>query len=78
MTGTYYVGLALSEDDDTYETMTYQTFVQGGTTFNSIDSDYEYLKVMLFLDSSFHTDGATSITTPMDSVTFLFRADIAA
>lgn len=78
MTGTYYVGLALSEDDDTYETMTYQTFVQGGTTFSSLSSDYEYLKVMLFLDASFHTDGATSVTTPMDSVTFLFRADIAA
>ena len=78
MTGTYYVGLALSEDDDTYETMTYQTFVQGGTTFSSLDSDYGYLKVMLFLDASFHTAGATSTVTPLDDVTFLFRADVLA
>ena len=78
MTGTYYIGLALSEDDSTYETMTYQTFVQGGTTFSSLSSDYEYLKVMLFLDASFHTAGATSTVTPLDDVTFLFRADVLA
>lgn len=76
MNGTYYVGLATSEDNVTYSEMQYQTFVPGGTTFSSIDADNEYLKVMLFIDTSFHTPGATSITTPMTDACFLFRADV--
>ncbi len=76
MNGTYYVGLATSEDNITYSEMQYQTFVPGGTTFSSIDADNEYLKVMLFIDTSFHTAGASSTVVPLTDVGFLFRADI--
>lgn len=76
MTGTFYVGLATSEDNVTYSEMQYQTFVPGGTTFSSIDADNEYLKVVLFIDTSFHTAGASSTVVPLTDVCFLFRADI--
>ena len=76
MTGTFYVGLATSEDNVTYSEMQYQTFVPGGTTFSSIDADNEYLKVVLFIDTSFHTAGASSTVVSLTDVCFLFRADI--
>ena len=78
MNGTYYIGLATSTDGTTYGDMVYQEFTPGGTTFSGLDSSVTYLKVMLFLDSSFHTDGATSMTTPMTGVSFLFRAEVVA
>ena len=78
MNGTFYIGLATSTDGSTYGDMVYQEFTPGGTTFSNLDSSVAYLKVILFLDSTFHTDGATSITTPMTDVSFLFRADVLA
>ena len=78
MNGTFYIGLATSTDGETYGEMSYIPFVPGGTTFSNLSSNVAYLKVMLFVDSSFHTDGATSITQPLDNVAFIFRADVLA
>ena len=79
MTGTFYIGIATSTDGGTtYGAMTYKAFDPAGTTFTGLSSDVTNIKVMLFLESSFHTDGATSITTPMTDVAFLFRADVLA
>ena len=78
MNGTFYIGLATSEDDSTYGAFSYYEFDPSGTTISSLSSTVGFLKIILFLDASFHTDGATSITVPMTDVSFLFRADVTA
>ena len=78
MNGNFYIGVATSEDGSTYGAMEYMAFDPSGTTFSNFSSSVGYLKVILFLDASFHTEGATSITTPMTDVSFLFRADVLA
>lgn len=78
MNGTFYIGIATSADGETYGEMTYVPFTQGGTTISNLSSSVAYIKVMLFVESSFHTDGATSITQPLDDVSFIFRADVLA
>ena len=78
MNGTYYIGYATSTDGSTYGAMSYVPFTLAGTTISNLASSVAYLKIILFLDASFHTDGATSITTPMTDASFLFRADVLA
>lgn len=75
MTGTYYVGMATSEDDSTYSAWDYKAFnTSTGVSYADIDSDVEYLKLRLYVDTSFLPNNATSPVTPMSHVTFYIRA----
>lgn len=76
MNGTFYIGYATSTDGQTYGAMSYVPFTALGTTISNLASSVAYLKIILFVDASFHTDGATSMTAPLVDVSFLFRADV--
>lgn len=76
MTGTYYVGLALSVDNGSYTDWQYLPYVIGtGVTFTGISGDYQYIKIKLLIDSDVQTAGTDLTDNPMDDVTFTFKAE---
>ena len=78
MVGTFYVGCAVSSTNSGYGQFTYSAYdVDDGATFGTFDSDYEYVKLVLFIDGSFHTGSSESRTTaPLTDVAFTFSASV--
>ena len=69
MTGTFYVGISTSEDNDTYSSWSYSAYTIGTGASFDVDDSIEYIKLRLFVDSSFQTEGPLA-TTPLQNVTF--------
>lgn len=74
---TFYIGYATSEDGSTYSSYTYMEYdVATGATFGPIDAANEYVKIKLFVDSDFHTDGSATRAAVIDGATFTFAVSV--
>lgn len=74
MTGTFYTSLATSEDNSSYSEWSNQAYTIGtGTSYQHIDADIDYLKLRLYVDSSFQANDSPLATQPLQNVTFMLK-----
>ena len=74
MTGTFYTSLATSEDNTDYSAWVNHAYTIGsGTSYTHIDKDVEYLKLRLYVDSSFQSNDSALATQPLQNVTFMLK-----
>lgn len=74
MTGTFYTSLATSEDNSTYSEWSNRAYTIGtGSSFTHIDKDVEYLKLRLYVDTSFQANNSPLATQPLQNVTFMLK-----
>lgn len=76
MTGTFYMGISTSEDNDTFSAWSYASYVIGTGSSFDVDNEIEWVKVRLYVDSSFQTDGGPLAASPLNSVTFQITATL--
>lgn len=76
MTGTFYTAISTSEDNSTYSSWTYANYTIGtGSSFN-VDDSIEYIKLRLYVDSSFQSPGGSLATMPLNGVTFRIMTEV--
>lgn len=77
MTGTFYTAISTSEDNDTFSAWDNKLYVNGtGVSYSGIDSDIEWIKLRLYVDTSFQSDDSAMATMPLQSVSFTMRVDM--
>ena len=74
MTGTFYTAISTSEDNDTYSAWSYGAYTIGTGSSYDVDSDVDYIKLRLYVDSTFQSAGGSLATTPLNNVTFRITA----
>lgn len=76
MTGTFYMGISTSEDNDTFSAWEYKAYAIGTGSSFDVDNEIEWVNVRLYVDSSFQTSGGSLATSPLQNVTFKISATV--
>ena len=74
MTGTFYTAIATSEDNSTFSSWDNKAFDNStGVSYSGIDADIEYIKLRLYVDTSFQADASAMAAMPLQNVSFMIK-----